>query len=121
MNFRTLYVVAVPLVAEDLLDNEDQDVKGLYQVSLLPTGVADAHAASLAHEAFHSCIAVSNPGDFSVLVFDPVSRQEMTPSSYQVDSGYDCTKVQNEVFDWMVDALASTQWVKAQEALSPGL
>jgi hypothetical protein len=77
--------------------------------------------ASLAHEAFHSWIAVGNPGDFSVLVFDPVTKQEITPSSYAVDSGHNCTKVQNDVLDWMVDALASTQWVKAQEILNPDL
>ena len=121
MNYRTLYVVAVPLVAEHLLNDEDQDVKGLYQVNLLPTGVDDAHAASLAHEAFHGCIALGNPGDFSVFVFDPVTQKEITPSSYEVGSGHDCTKVQNDVPGWMVDALEATEWVKAQEDRSPGL
>lgn len=121
MNYRTLYVVAVPLIAEHLLSTEDQGVKGLYEVNALPAGINDAQAASLAREAFHGCIAVGNPGDFSVLVFDPVTKRELTPGSYEVDSGHDCTKVQTEVLGWMVDALESTQWVKAQEDHSPGL
>jgi len=120
MNYRTLYVVAEPLVAEHLLIGEDRDVKGLYQVNLLPTGVDDPHAASLAHEAFHGCIALGNPGDFCVLVFDPVTQKEIKPNSYEVDSGHDCTKVQNEVLGWMVDALEATEWVKAQEDCCPG-
>lgn len=121
MNYRTLYVVAVPLIAEHLLNTEDHDVKGLYEVNALPAVINDAQAASLAREAFHGCIAVGNPGDFSVLVFDPVAKQELTPSSYEMDSGHDCTKVQNEVPGWMLNALESTPWVKAEQDGSPSL
>jgi hypothetical protein len=97
-NRRSLLILASPNTALEDLDEEDDHVPGVYQVSVDPD-VPEEDLADTALDIFHDNIAVEVLDDFDFCVVDPETNELLSQNDdYESYSG-----THNGVFDEKID------------------